>query len=276
MELLNQVDYRNLLAPLGRVTINNLFARFVIEQRVEGQIWVDDAVAPKTFYVIHPYGMTLLFGDCTNEKFNSRFRDYCLNTAKSRTQVEWMQAFPNSWTAVLRELFQGKLVPPSPQTAKLETGIIELNTRINFRFNESKYRARTNDLQAALIRIEEVNARIFDDMKGSVVPSNFWRTKDDFLNFGTGFGLYYNDQLAATAFSSFVHKNQLELGIETMAKFRGHGFARQVCSALIDYCLAKNLEPVWACRLENTGSYQLALSLGFEPALEIPYYRLSN
>jgi hypothetical protein len=36
------------------------------------------------------------------------------------------------------------------------------------------------------------------------------------------------------------------------------------------------LEPVWACRLENDGSYKLAQKLGFEPVLEIPYYRLSK
>lgn len=36
------------------------------------------------------------------------------------------------------------------------------------------------------------------------------------------------------------------------------------------------LSPVWACRMQNRGSYNLARSPGFEPALEIPYYRLSN
>jgi RimJ/RimL family protein N-acetyltransferase len=99
---------------------------------------------------------------------------------------------------------------------------------------------------------------------------------EDFKNNGVGFSLYHNGKLAATSFSSFRFKEKLELGIETAEEFRGKGLAQKVCAALIDYCIENNLEPIWACRLENTGSYKLALKLGFEPFLEIPYYRLSN
>jgi len=80
--------------------------------------------------------------------------------------------------------------------------------------------------------------------------------------------------LVSTAFSAFVHGHLLELGIETLAGFYGRGFAQFTCSALIDYCLENNLEPVWACRLENTGSYKLAQKLGFEVEHLLPYYQL--
>ncbi len=48
------------------------------------------------------------------------------------------------------------------------------------------------------------------------------------------------------------------------------------CSTLIEYCLENSYEPVWACRLENVGSYKLAEKLGFEMYGEVPYYRLSK
>jgi hypothetical protein len=54
------------------------------------------------------------------------------------------------------------------------------------------------------------------------------------------------------------------------------GFAEYTCSALIDYCIENNYEPVWACHLENIGSYKLAQKIGFTPSALIPYYRLSK
>jgi RimJ/RimL family protein N-acetyltransferase len=70
--------------------------------------------------------------------------------------------------------------------------------------------------------------------------------------------------------------NMLELGMETVPKFRGKGFAQHTCSQLIDYCLDNDYEPIWACRLENIGSVRLAEKLGFKSTIQIPYYRLSD
>jgi len=85
-----------------------------------------------------------------------------------------------------------------------------------------------------------------------------------------------NDVWAATSYSSFIRDDMLELGIETVESFRGKGLAQHVCSALIDYCVKNNYEPIWACRKENIGSYKLAQKLDFEPTKEILYYRLSK
>jgi RimJ/RimL family protein N-acetyltransferase len=109
-----------------------------------------------------------------------------------------------------------------------------------------------------------------------VVPKYFWNGVDDFLRNGAGFSLYADGVLASTAYSSYVLDDKLELGIETVEGFRRRGYAYHVCAALIDYCLAEGYEPVWSCRLENVGSYNLAQRLGFVPTLELPYYRLSG
>ena len=73
MKLLEKEDYTKLTEPIKKVTINNLFARSVIEHKVTGKVFVDNPENPKTYYVVHPYGMTLLFGECNNEAFNSNF-----------------------------------------------------------------------------------------------------------------------------------------------------------------------------------------------------------
>ncbi len=125
-------------------------------------------------------------------------------------------------------------------------------------------------------RPEATDKKIYEEMTGSVVPASFWDTAEDFITNGVGFSLFYNQNLAATAYSAFIHDNKLGLGIETTPGFRGKGFAQLACSALIVYCLETGYEPVWACRLENVSSYKLAEKLGFEMYSEVPYYRLSK
>ena len=90
------------------------------------------------------------------------------------------------------------------------------------------------------------------------------------------FSLIDDDKPIATSYSSTVDEGVLEIGIETKAECRGKGLAFVVCQALIEFCLARDILPVWACRLENIGSFNLAQKLGFEANLYLPYYRLSK
>jgi hypothetical protein len=92
MKQLDIDSFDKLINPLKQVTINNLFARSVVEKRISGKVYVDNIDNPETFYVVHPYGMSLLFGDSQNMDFNNRFLDYSLNINKIRNKHEWMQA----------------------------------------------------------------------------------------------------------------------------------------------------------------------------------------
>jgi hypothetical protein len=276
MELLDKKIYGRLTNHLKQVKINNLFVRSVIERKISGQVFVDNIENPKTFYVVHPYGMSLLFGDSQNTEFNNKFLNYSLNTNKIRDKFEWMQAYPNDWDKVLSELYSNSMIKASENKENKESGIIELNTRINFKFNREKYILNKKMILPQTCTIVQTDKKIYKEMIGSVIPSFFWDSADDFINNGIGFSLLCNKKLAATAYSAFIHDNKLELGIETIPEFRGKGFAQLACSALIDYCIVKDYEPIWACRLENIGSYKLAEKLGFEVYSEIPYYRLSK
>jgi hypothetical protein len=191
---------------------------------------------------------------------------------------EWMQVFPEGWSAVLADLLGDTLIKAKDNTSHFTQGVVELNTRVNFIFNRDIYlktRRKLIEHHPEIIIIESTK-EIYDQMNGSVVPRVFWNSSSDFIRKGVSFSLHYHKQLAATSFSSFVAPGKLELGIETLPEFRGLGLAEKVCAALIDYCINNNLEPIWACRLENIGSYNLAKKLGFIPTIELPYYRLSN
>jgi RimJ/RimL family protein N-acetyltransferase len=276
MELLDKKFYGQLINHLNQVEINNLFARSVIEKKTFGQVFVDNLKNPKTFYVVHPYGMSLLFGDSQNLDFNSKFLNYSLNTNKIRDKHEWMQAFPNNWDKVLSELYGNKLIKAIENSENEVSGIVELNTRINFKFNREKYLVNKKIFLPNNCAIVQTNKKMYEEMIGNVSPYYFWNSVDDFINKGIGFSALCNSKLASIAFSAFIHDKKLELGIETIPEFRGKGFAQFACSALIDFCIENDYEPIWACRLENIGSFKLAEKLGFEVYREIPYYRLSK
>lgn len=236
-------------------------------------MFVDDVEEPKIFYVKHLYGMSLLFGGADNECFNRKYLDYCLNRNNSRSAFEWMQAYPNDWYESLSDLFGDKLVDAS-SNGDARNEFIELNGRVNFKFNQEKYL----DFKKADIRniheIKRTNIESFSGMKVSVIPSLFWNSAQDFCNMGIGFSLYYQNTLATTAYSAFIFDNELELEIETIPQYRGRGFAQYTCSALIDYCLQNGYEPIWSCKLTNTASYNLAQKLGFVPVRTVPFLSL--
>lgn len=269
-------DFPKAIDALKNVTINALFARAVIERYISGTVYADHKDKPTTFYVVHPYGMSLLFGNHKNAEFNSAFKEYALNKNGARNNVEWMQAFPNDWDHVLSELFKESLLKSSENKGNITAGIIELNTRLNFIFDIDNYYKFKADLTPAHGTITNTTEDIFNTMQGSVVPSNFWNNADDFLTNGVGFSWFFEGQLACTAYSAFLMDNMLELGMETVPTYQGKGFAQHTCSRLIDYCIDNNLEPIWACRLENVGSVRLAEKLGFKPTIQLPYYRFSN
>ncbi|MBE0655853.1 MAG: GNAT family N-acetyltransferase [Bacteroidales bacterium] len=274
MKLLQPDSYYKVQTPLNKIGINTLFARFVVEKRVKGAVYVDDIERPETFYIVHPYGMSLLFGKTGNDEFNSGFIDYSLNINKTRNRYEWLQVYPDEWNKELLARLGDNLVESEDNKGNTFNKKIEKNTRVNFKFNKERYLDFRTKYISKEYTIVQTNRELFGKMEGSVVPKYFWNSPEEFLNDGVGFSLIYENKLVSTAYSAFILEKQLELGIETIDMFRGKGFAMYVCSSLIDYCIDNGYEPVWSCRLENIGSYKLAIKLGFEPTLYIPYYRL--
>ncbi|MNO41698.1 GNAT acetyltransferase [compost metagenome] len=272
-------DYYKGLSALDQVKINTLFARAVLEQHIPGKVYADSTEMPGAFYVVHPYGMSLVYGDPTNSSFNRSLSDYITNKAGLRNHAEWLQGDPAvEWSERIDAIVAGHnstLSVNGVESKQDDHRVIQKNTRVNFRFEREAYfaaKAQFFKHGAALVRTGKEH---FSAQTGSVVPRFFWRDDEHFLADGVGYSILEDDGVASTAFSSCSTADQLEIGIETAEASRGKGYAFTVCSALIDYCLDHDLEPVWACRLENQGSYYLAQKLGFKPTLTLPYYRLA-
>ncbi|HEX2394239.1 MAG TPA: GNAT family N-acetyltransferase, partial [Bacteroidales bacterium] len=264
MFLLDINLYHKALSPLLTVAANHLFARSVVEKHVTGIIYTDDTIHPSAFHVVHPYGMSLLFGITDNHEFYGAIADYMLNKKGNRQSIEWMQAYPQTWNEIIRKTSGDVFVKPDESNNQR---VIEVHTRANFRFNVEKYLSIKKNLKLTDNKVVRTDKDLYQKMNGTVVPKYFWNNADDFNKNGVGFTLLVNNEPACTAYSAYIFDRRLELGIETRPEHRGKGFAVSTCCVLIDYCIKNNFEPVWSCRLQNTASYQLAQKLGFEPTI---------
>ncbi|MDP4203460.1 MAG: GNAT family N-acetyltransferase [Bacteroidota bacterium] len=273
MILLQKQDYHKVTEHLRQITVNHLFARFIIEQKVDGKVFVDNPDNPTTFYILHPYSMSLLFGNVDNTEFNSALVAYLLNTDKHRQTFEWLQAPEKKWQAFLSDTFGDRFVAVEENRGAVNDKI-EITTRVNFKFNKEKFEAISamTPVDKQVVRTDTAH---YDAIQGAVIPENFWNNRDDFFENGVGFTSLSDNEVASTAFSSFIFDDTLEIGIETAQPYKGKGYAFAACSALINYCIEKNYEPVWSCKKDNIGSYRLACRLGFEPTLTLPFYRLN-
>lgn len=262
--------FSTLLPALRRVPINTLFARTVLEQRVAGAVWADRRDQPSLFHVIHPYGMTLLFGDARGTAPDALKAHLLAQGAKRRDT--WLQAGSEPLSALLDDLLEVEWAAADQQPGGPR---VQRYTRSNFVFDPQRYAAKRSALAPhERFAVRPMLAAEFALADIGVSPHQFWTSADQFFAHGGGWCLERDGALASMAFSSFRFDHQLEIGVETRSNYRGRNFAFHAACALIDQCIAQGLEPVWSCRKENKASYKLALALGFVPTIEIPYYRL--
>lgn len=262
--------FHTLLPTLQRVLINKLFARSVLEQEVLGRVWIDRRDNPSLIHVIHPYGMTLLFGDASGTHPND-LKAHIL-AIRINAADRWMQASPGALLPLLDKLLDVEWAAHDQQPGGPR---VQRYTRSNFQFNPTRYAVKRDlILSPEDSKLRPLLAKEFALPDIEVSPHKFWSNADQFFAHGGGWCLEQNGQLAAMAFCSFRFDRQLEIGVETRVEYRGRRYALYAACALIDQCISQGLEPVWSCRKENKGSFNLAQALGFEPTIEIPYYRL--
>jgi GNAT superfamily N-acetyltransferase len=275
MKLLQPDKYRLAIPGLKEVTINNLFARSVVEKHVDGKVYVDNITSPKAFYVTHPYGMSLLYGEVSDDFLQFELRDYLLGCRDLRKTGEWLQIFPSELENRIDKILGNKLRVCNTEKDRYDSCVAVIkHKRVNFKFNLQKFKQFRCEIDFNKYRLYDVDIALYNIINGSVVPNRFWNNASEFAHHGVGFSLMADGEEVAVAFSSFIHDEMLELGIETKSQYRRRGFAGIVSTKLIEYCLERGLEPVWACRQGNHGSYNLAVKLGFEPVAYLPYYEL--
>lgn len=249
------------LPPLQEVTCNSAFVRAVLDGSMPGRIWADHLQSPQLAHVLHPYGMSLIWGRAVDRGLDRLLPH--LHAGTYRTRDEWLQIDPRwqhlDWDGLLG----------------VREGAAERYHRSNFRFDQAAFDARPADPPLPQgWSLQPMTAAAFNLPDVSVTPAAFWPSAERFLAHGGGICAMKNGEVGAMAFASMRWDNYLEIGIETREPYRGQGLAHAVAVAMVRFCLDNGIEPVWACRKENTGSFRIARSLGFSVCYEGPFYRL--
>ena len=257
---LSKNDYGRLHDAVMKAPFNMLMARSVILDHTDGRIFVDSRETPQSFYIIHSYGMTYLCGDSSNELFNSELYNYFTGNSYPREKDEWIQAFPRDWDIVMNRFIDKQIAIPY--------------SRLNFMFEAKRFYENYGQVDKSQYEVIPTPKNMLFEISGSVVPKDYWKTPEQFVGMAQAYSIMIDGKPVSTAFTSARHDDKLEIGIETVKAYHGKGLAYLVCAKLIEYCLCNNLEPIWSCRLENTGSVNLAKKLGFVETLRMPYYHM--
>ena len=267
---LSPIDFDGLRVALKSAPFNYLFARSVVNNLADGSVWCDREREPTFAHIIHSYGMTLLLAlsDDVDLDALKQHIDWCRRAVGGL----WMQVHPTSLAPAIDRLLDAdmSLIEAVPNGVS-----VQRFTRSNFRFDPDRYASRA-PLESLSCDIE-VRPMTSGDvaLPGlSVSPQKFWRNAAESLGHGGGWCVARGDEVISIAFSAYRLDSQLEIGVETYPKYRGHGFAKHAASALIEQCVKSGIEPVWSCRRQNQASYHLAKALGFLPTVEGPYYHL--
>lgn len=254
---------------LDDVPINVGFVRAVLDGTAAGELWCDRPADPRAFHVVHPYGMSLVWGPGVDDA-----RQDVLDRLRGRRasgHAEWLQIEPRwsglDWDAALGAVPIEDVDTDSPPTSTR-------HTRVNFAFDPaSPGAAASSGVNEDGWAVRPATAADFA-VAGAVVPSAFWPDADAFLAHGGGMVVERTGAVGAVAFTSYRWDQNVEIGIETAPAFRRRGLARVAATAMIRAVVSDGLTPVWSCREENVGSRRLAQSLGFAVTTRTPYFHL--
>ena len=234
------------------------FAYSIIENRQGGKVYVDNEIDIKSAIFWHDCGYGLL-------------AEGALSDDSATTVVNlFNEKHPSSGKGLVLQVLGSDLKNKIEQERKKDQSI-RAGTRLIFRFNRSRFFEEFFKTPVGF-SILQIDGQLYQRIKGNVVPAFSWASPEEFINNGIGFCLMKEEEIRSVGFSCFIGNGQIDIGVETIPKYRKHGYAKIIASKLIKYCLDNNLEPIWGCSKENISSKKIAMLLGFELVGENMYY----
>lgn len=263
---------------LAQVDCNTGFAAAVLEGRVAGELWADGPAAARAFHVVHPCGMSLVWGPAVADAAEPVVRRIMDRAADGHG--EWLQVEPRwhgvDWDALLGAVpLDAAGEGPSADGPQPDAGPrVVRRTRLNFELDPGAVAAASSPGRTdPSVRVRRATAQDFD-WPGGTVPHHFWPDAGEFLAHGGGRVAEVDREPAAICFAAFSSADTVELGVETSPAWRRRGLAQVVAGAMVTDLLAAGRTPVWSCREDNTGSVRLAHRCGFRVSRRLPYYEV--
>ena len=249
--MIKLTDYRKINHLIDQIRIEKVYPLSILEGIQTGEIFVDDDEAPTAALIWHYCGFANILGN-----YDERFIE---------ETMKMMQDPP--------EGHSGRMALQTENDRRLDeiilkTPMVAKHERYIFEFTGDE----DNILYAVNSEPEEISSENYGLMKGRIIPTFSWPTKEEFLKNGFGYCLIEDGMMLACAFASGVSKDYVDIGVETAEECRGKGYGKIVAAAVVKETLKRGKTPVWDCDTRNEASMRLACSVGFRIAGKHPWY----
>ena len=244
-------DFRKIHRLMEQINAEKVYPLSILEGYQRGEIFVDDMEAPTASLIWHSCGFANILGD-----YDQGFVEEVITL---------MQHPP--------EGHAGRLILQAEQDDRLQ-GILMQNPMIKrherYVFTFAGHR---NVLpHRSDPRPEPISSDNYDLLRGRIVPTFSWQSKEAFLQNGFGYCMIDTGHMVACAFSSGISHAYVDIGVETSEEYRGNGYGRIIAETMVSETLRRGKVPVWECDVRNEASMRLARSVGFEIVGTHPWY----
>lgn|GEM_PF-1442916 len=223
----------------------------VLENKQAGNIYANDNVAPTLAFIIHKSGFSYLF---IKEVSSINFMEFIEFLVESEDIPEYFHIYEPPLSLI------GALTHFKEISFKIRK-------RIQLRFGSTKVIApsiKNTNIQLITQKISSDNFSLLDNFN-LFIANKFWESKKLFLLSGFGVIIFSNNVPACVCYSACLVNSIAEIDIVTKPEFQNLGIGKFAVSQFINQGLEKNVLSNWDCFENNTSSYKLALSIGFQP-----------
>lgn len=233
------------------------FSHAVIEERMPGQVWVDDTSSPATAVVMSDADFCLAFGEPRGDLVRESLREIL---AANHSEKPELWATTDAWAEAL-----GFLGPPASRNEFHFDGLPDSVARLPI---PSRYRLASLDAGLAATfgqaGVDPWVVRIWGGPERFATEAFGWAVLDD------------SGRLASFCTTCSIGGGEAEIEIGTADLHRRRGLAAVAGAKFISDCLERGLVPAWTCAAGNAGSNRLAEILGFRYARTISGYPLER
>jgi RimJ/RimL family protein N-acetyltransferase len=144
---------------------------------------------------------------------------------------------------------------------------IDVGYRQDFIFNEDLFMKRRQKKVINNFLIQRIDTMQLVTKESELLQEDIhecWYSMEDFVEKGVGFFAKVKERIVSACFSCYSSKNGVDINIITYEdEDRGNGYATQVATAMIEYCISNRLQISWEAYDNNLASIALAEKLGF-------------
>ena len=240
----------------------NLEARAVISGNNPGWIFVDNKETPQTalLWAKGNEGFYLM-GSHANADFNEGLNDFVDEIIKPRSLAlgyTWFEVSgtKDEWNEVIESLFYRR-------------GLHQWTQRVYT--HNRRLVPGTRPLLDPTMRLASLDKKLLtSDLKNlNIVTAElerYWDSLSHFYEKGFGYAIIGMGLVASLCFSSFVDKDEFQVGLKSYDPLERDALPRAVAVEFVRHVLSKRGYAYWDCTETHVATYRMAESLGFSRA----------